>query len=63
MVPACCSGTLTNVLPHWDAIPQTQDTTPSPVTVYRDGADLSLSIDVEHHTEYTATHFNVLDKT
>ena len=42
MVPACGSGTLTNVLPHWNAMPQTQDMTPRPVTVYRHGADLSL---------------------
>ena len=41
-VPACSSGTLTNVLPHRNAMPQTQDTTPHPVTVYRHGADLSL---------------------
>ena len=27
-VPACSSGTLTNVLPHRNAMPQTQDTTP-----------------------------------
>ena len=29
-VPTCSSGTLTNVLPHWNAMPQTQDTTPHP---------------------------------
>ena len=28
-VPACRNGTLTNVLPHWYAMPQTQDTTPT----------------------------------
>ena len=35
MVPACSSGTLTNVLPHWNAMLHTQDTTPHPVTVYK----------------------------
>ena len=30
MVPACSSGALTNVLPHRNAMPQTQDTTPHP---------------------------------
>ena len=34
-VPACSSGTLTNVLLHRNAMPQTQDMTPHPVTVYR----------------------------
>ena len=28
MVPACSSGTLTNMLPHWNAMPQTQDMAP-----------------------------------
>ena len=32
--PACSSGNLTNVLPHRNATPQTQDMTPHPVTVY-----------------------------
>ena len=33
---ACCSSdTLTNVLQHRNAMPQTQDMTPHPVTVYR----------------------------
>ena len=41
-VPDCSSGTLTNVLPHRNALPQTQDMTPHPVTVYRHRADLSL---------------------
>ena len=55
-VPACSShvssGTLTNVLPHRNAIPQTQDTTPRPVTVYRHGAELSLCypLIMERHT-------------
>ena len=64
-VPACSSGTLTNVLPHRNAIPQTQDTTPHPVTVCRHGADLSLCYPLMWNVtlEYTATHFNVLGRT
>ena len=42
MVSACSSGTLTNVLPHRNAMPKSQDMTPNPVTVYRHKADLSL---------------------
>ena len=41
-VPACSSGTLTNVLPHSNAMPQTKDIAPHDVTVYRHMADLSL---------------------
>ena len=64
-VPACSSGALTNVLPHRNAMPQTQDTTPHPVTVYRHGANLSLCyLSMWNVTlEYTATHFNVLGET
>ena len=64
-VPACSSGTLTNVLPHINAMPQTQDMTPNPVTVYRHGADLSLCYPLMWNVtlEYTATHFNVLGET
>ena len=64
-VPACSSGTLTNVLPHRNAMPQTQDTTPHPVTVYRHGAKLSLCYPSMWNVtlEYTATHFNVLGET
>ena len=29
-VPACSTGTLTNVLPHRNVMPQTQDTVPHP---------------------------------
>ena len=56
-VPACSSGTLTNVLPHRNAMPQTQDTTPHPVTVYRHRANLSLSYPLMWNVtlEYTAT--------
>ena len=59
MVPACSSGTLTNVLPHRNAMPQTQDMTPHPVTVYRHRADLSLCYPLMWNVtlEYTATHF------
>ena len=64
-VPACSSGTLTNVLPHRNAMPQTQDTTPHPVIVYRHGANLSLCYPLMWNVtlEYTATHFNVLGET
>ena len=64
-VPACSIGTLTNVLPHRKAMPQTQDTTPHPVTVYRHGADLSLCYPLMLNVtlECTATHFNVLSET
>ena len=59
--PACSSGTLTLVLPHRNAMPQTQDMTPLPVTVYRHRADLSLCYPLMWNVtlEYTATHFNV----
>ena len=62
IVPACSSGTLTNVLPHRNAMPQTQDMTPHLVTVYRHGADLLLCYPLIWNVtlEYTATHFNVL---
>ena len=62
---AYSSGTLTNVLPHKNAMPQTQDMTPHPVTVYRPRADLSMCYPLMWNVtlEYTATHFNVLDKT
>ena len=52
-------------LPHRNAMPQTQDTTPHPVTVYRHGADLSLCYPLTWNVtlEYTATHFNVLGET
>ena len=55
------SGTLTNMLPHRNAMPQTQDMTPHPVTLYRHRADLSLCYALMWTVtlEYTATHFNV----
>ena len=64
-VPACSSGTLTDVLPHRNAMPQTQDMTSHLVTVYRYGADLSLCYLLMWNVtlEYTATHFNVLGNT
>ena len=64
-VPVCSSGTLTNVLPHRNAMPQTQDMTPHPVTVYRHVAVLSLCYPLMCNVtlEYTATHFTVLGKT
>ena len=64
-VPTCSSGTLTNVLPHRNAMPQTQDMTSHPVTVYRHGADLSLCYSVLWNVtlEYTTIYFNVLGQT
>ena len=64
MVPACSSDTLTNVLPHRNTLPQTQDMTPHPVTVYRYRANWSLCYPLMWNItlEYTATHFNVLGK-
>ena len=49
-MPTCSSDSLTNVLPHRNAMPQTQDMTPHPVTVYRQRANLAcrlLPIDVD----------------
>ena len=43
MVPTCSSGTLTNMLTHRNAMPQTQDMTPHPVAVYRNGADFYVT--------------------
>ena len=62
---ACSCGTLTNVLPHRNAMSQTQDTTPHPVTVYRHGANLSLCYRLMWNVtlEYTATQFNVSGRT
>ena len=64
-VRACSSGTLTNVLPHRIAMPQTQDITPHPITVYRHGADLALHYPLMWNVtlEYTTTHFNGLGET
>ena len=57
-VPACSSGTLTNVLPHKNTMPQTQDMTPHPVTVYRHRVDLLLCYPLMWNVtlEYTTTH-------
>ena len=62
MVPACSSGTLTSVLPHRNAMPQTQVMTSHPITVYRHGTNLSLCYTLMRNVilEYTTTHFNVL---
>ena len=56
---------VTVVLPHRNAMPQTQDMTPHPVTVYIHAADLSLCYPLMWNVtlEYTATHFNVLGET
>ena len=63
-VPACSSGTLTNVLPHSIAMLQTQDMTSHPVTVYRHGANLSLCYPLMWNVtlECTTTQLNVLGK-
>ena len=65
MVPTCSSGTSTNVLPHRNAMPQTQYMTPHPVTVYRHRADLSLCYTMMWNVtlKYKTTHFNVLSQT
>ena len=47
MVPACSNGTLTNVLPHRNAIPQTQDMTPRHSIQAQGRPVVVLSIDVE----------------
>ena len=59
------TDTLTNVLPHRNAMPQAQAMTPHPVTVYRHMADLSLCYPLmwDITLEYTTTHFNVLGQT
>ena len=64
-MPDCSSGTLTNVLQHWNAMSQTQDVIPNPVTVYRYGADLSLCYPLmwDVTLEYRTTHFHVLCQT
>ena len=50
-VPACSSGTLTNVLPHRNAMLQTgHDTQPSHSIQTRGRPVAVLSIDVERHT-------------
>ena len=59
-VPTCSSGTLTNVLPHRNAMPQTQDMTPHPVTVYR---PVSIHCCGTSHWNNTTTHFNVSGQT
>ena len=63
--PACRSGTLTNVLPHWNGMPQIWDTASHPVTVYRHRAGLSLVYPLMWNVtlEYTTTSFNVLGQT
>ena len=62
MVPAFSSDTLTNVLPHRNAMLQTQGMIPSPVTVYRHRANLSLCYPLMWKVtlEYTANHYNAL---
>ena len=54
MVPVFSSGTLTNVLPHRNAMPQTQDMTLHPVSIQTRVRPVAvLSIDVERHMYWT----------
>ena len=64
MMPAC-SSTLTKVLPHWNAMLQTHNMTPHPVTAYRYRADLSLCYPLMWIVtlEATSACFNVLGLT
>ena len=64
-VPACRSGTLTNVLQHRNAMPKTQNMTPRPVTVYRHRANMCLCYPLMWNVtlEYATTHFNVVGQT
>ena len=49
-VPDCSSDALTNVLPHRNAMPQTQDSPPCH-SIQTQGRPVAvLSIDVERHT-------------
>ena len=58
MVPACSSGTLTNVLPHRNAIQQTQDITPT-LSQYTDtGSTLIL----KSHTVIVYIYCSTFDK-
>ena len=61
-MPACSGSALANVLPHRNAIPQTQGMIPHPITVYRHGADLSLCYPVNWNVilEYTAAHLSLI---
>ena len=68
MVPSRNGGTLTNVLPHRNAMPQTQDIDTHTVTVNRHNimANLSLCYPLMMWNvtlEYTTTNFNILGQT
>ena len=49
-VPACSSGTLTDVLSHWNTMPQTQDMTPIHSIQTKVQRVVVLSNDMESHT-------------
>ena len=49
--------TVTNVLPHRNAMLQTQDMIPYPVIEYRHGLNLSFCYPLNFKLEYTTTHF------
>ena len=59
-MPACRFDTLTNVLLHWNAIQQTQDMTPHPVTVYRHRADLAMYYPLMCNVTPEATNFYII---
>ena len=61
MMPACSSGTLTNVLPHRNVDTDTGHDTPP----HHSWANLSLCYPLMWNVtqEYTTTHFNVFGKT
>ena len=62
-VPACTSGNLTMVLPHWNAMTQKQDMTHHSVIVYWHKADLYLCNQFVWNVkqESTTTHLNFID--
>ena len=55
----CRSCAMTNVLPHKNAMPQTQDMTPHPVTVYRHPTDCRCAIH-RHGTLHWNTQLPIL---
>ena len=57
-MPACSSGTSMNVLPQRNAMPQTHEMTPHPVTLYKHWANMSLCFPLMWNVklEYLATY-------
>ena len=65
MVPACSSGTLTNVLPHMNAMPDTGHDTPSHHSIQTQGRPVAVLCGTSHWNtqlpilmKSTATHLN-----